>query len=113
MQGVNPAVQAAMELYNILGESGTNLCQPVGLENQLLKYERMDSDVGKSMLQLLQVLLLALSLPGPLLKAWVSKTCSRAPSLTTNAKRWLPCSGCPASDSSAVRCCLLYVGAAY
>ena len=59
-----------MELYNMLSESGTNLRQPVGLENQLLKNQRMDSDVGKSMLQLLQVLLLALALPAPQLKAY-------------------------------------------
>lgn len=51
-------MQAALELCNILSESGTNLRQPVGLESQLLKDKRMDSDVGKSMLQLLQVCIL-------------------------------------------------------
>ena len=46
-----------MELYNILSESNTDLRQPVGLEEQLLKDEALDSEVGQSMLQLLQVLL--------------------------------------------------------
>lgn len=50
-------MQAAMELYNILSESNTDLRQPVGLEEQLLKDEALDSEVGQSMLQLLQVLL--------------------------------------------------------
>lgn len=44
-----------MELYNILSESNTDLRQPVGLEEQLLKDEALDSEVGQSMLQLLQV----------------------------------------------------------
>ena len=48
-------MQAAMELYNILSESNTDLRQPVGLEAQLLKDEALDSEVGQSMLQLLQV----------------------------------------------------------
>ena len=47
--------ETAVELYSILSESDTNLRQPVALETQLLQDERMDSDVGKSMLQLLQV----------------------------------------------------------
>ena len=55
-QGGVPKVQAAMELYNILSESNTDLRQPVGLEEQLLKDEALDSEVGQSMLQLLQVL---------------------------------------------------------
>lgn len=55
-QGGLPKVQAAMELYNILSESNTDLRQPVGLEEQLLKDEALDSEVGQSMLQLLQVL---------------------------------------------------------
>ena len=46
-----------MELYNILSESNTDLRQPVGLEEQLLKDDALDSEVGQSMLQLLQVLL--------------------------------------------------------
>lgn len=46
-----------MELYSILSESNTDLRQPVGLEAQLLKDEALDSEVGQSMLQLLQVYL--------------------------------------------------------
>lgn len=46
-----------MDLYNILSKSDTDLRQPVGLEKQLLKDNDMDSDVAKSMLQLLKVLL--------------------------------------------------------
>ena len=48
-------MQMALELYQVLSQSDTNLRQPVRLENQLLQDQRMDSDVGKSMLQLLQV----------------------------------------------------------
>ena len=47
---------AALELYNILSESNIDLRQPVGLEEQLLKDDVLDSEVGQSMLQLLQVL---------------------------------------------------------
>ena len=54
-----PKVQAALELYSILGESNIDLRQPVGLEQQLLKDEALDSEVGQSMLQLLQVPLFA------------------------------------------------------
>ena len=50
-----PKVQMALQLYNILSESDTNLRQPVRLESQLLQDQRMDFEVGKSMLQLLQV----------------------------------------------------------
>ena len=57
MQGKAAKTEAAMELYSILSESDTNLRQPVGLESQLLQDNHMDSDVGKSMLQLLQVTL--------------------------------------------------------
>ena len=39
----------------MLSESDTNLRQPIELENQLLKHMTMDSEVGQSMLQLLQV----------------------------------------------------------
>lgn len=49
-----PPVQTALDLYHILSESGTNLRQPVGLETQLLK-NSLGSEVGQSMLQLLQV----------------------------------------------------------
>ena len=58
LQGTMPKVQTALELYNILSESDTNLRQPVRLESQLLQDKRLDSEVGKSMLQLLQVCLL-------------------------------------------------------
>lgn len=44
-----------LELYQLLIEAGSQLRQPVALEEQLLKHNRMSSDVGKSMLQLLQV----------------------------------------------------------
>lgn len=50
-----PKVEMALQLYNILSESDTNLRQPVRLESQLMQDQRMDSEVGKSMLQLLQV----------------------------------------------------------
>ena len=49
-----PPVQTALDLYHILSESDTNLRQPVALENQLLQTS-MGSEVGQSMLQLLQV----------------------------------------------------------
>lgn len=49
-----------MDLYNILSESDTHLRQPVGLETQLLADKDMDDDVGRSMLQLLQVSSMAL-----------------------------------------------------
>lgn len=55
MQGTTPPVQSALDLYNILMASGTDLRLPVGLENQLLADNDMDSEVGKSMLQLLKV----------------------------------------------------------
>jgi hypothetical protein len=48
-------VQAALELYDILSESNIDLRQPVGLEEQLLKDDVLDTEVGQSMLQLLQV----------------------------------------------------------
>ena len=54
-QGGVPKVQAALELYDILSESNIDLRQPVGLEEQLLKDDVLDSEVGQSMLQLLQV----------------------------------------------------------
>lgn len=56
LQGKAPKTETALELYSILSESDTNLRQPVALETQLLQDQRMDSDVGKSMLQLLQVM---------------------------------------------------------
>ncbi|KAL0048533.1 hypothetical protein WJX82_005213 [Trebouxia sp. C0006] len=44
----------ALELFNLLSSSDTKLRQPVGLEMQLMQDMRMDSDVSRSMLQLLQ-----------------------------------------------------------
>ena len=61
MQGTIPPVQQALELHSILSQSDTNLRQPVGLEEQLL-LGRMGSDVGQSMLQMLQVHILLLTL---------------------------------------------------
>ena len=55
MQGICPPVQAALDLYHILSESGTDLRQPIGLKKQLLQTYSLDADVGQSMLQLLQV----------------------------------------------------------
>ena len=57
-------VQTAMDLYHILSDSNTHLRNPVALETQLLADEGMDDEVGKSMLQLLQV---RLSLVSPFL----------------------------------------------
>lgn len=57
MQGAAPPVQTAIQLYNVLSKSDTaSLRQPVGLEQQLLKDNELDSEVGQSMLQLLKVL---------------------------------------------------------
>ena len=57
LQGYCPPVAAALELYRMLSEPGIDLRQPVSLENQLLTDNaEMDSEVGQSMLQLLQVL---------------------------------------------------------
>ena len=50
-----PSVPAVLNLYHLLSDS--DLRQPVALEEQLLKDQHMDTDVGKSMLQLLQVTL--------------------------------------------------------
>ncbi len=55
LQGQNPSVQSALDIYHILTESNTDLRQPVGLESQLLKESSMDNEVGRSMLQLLTV----------------------------------------------------------
>lgn len=49
-------MQAALDLYRMLSEPGIDLRQPVRLETQLLKENvDMDSEVGQSILQLLQV----------------------------------------------------------
>ena len=55
LQGKPPAVHVISELYQLLIEAGSRLRQPVALEEQLLKHNGLSSDVGKSMLQLLQV----------------------------------------------------------
>ena len=56
VQGSVPPVQTALELYNVLSKSDTaSLRQPVGLEQQLLTDNDMDTEVGQSMLQLLKV----------------------------------------------------------
>ncbi|DBA85163.1 hypothetical protein WJX79_004941 [Trebouxia sp. C0005] len=55
IKGKPPSVHTAVELYNVLSKSDTaSLRQPVGLEQQLLKDNEMDSEVGQSMLQLLK-----------------------------------------------------------
>ena len=55
VQGYCPPVQAALEVYQLLSEPGVDLRQPVRLEKQLLKDQSdMDTEVGASMLQLLQ-----------------------------------------------------------
>lgn len=55
MQGKVQSADTALELFNLLSRPDTKLRQPVGLEIQLRHNARMDSDVSKSMLQLLQV----------------------------------------------------------
>ena len=58
LQGFCPPVQAALDLYRMLSEPGIDLRQPVRLASQLLFDNRdMDTEVGQSMLQLLQVCL--------------------------------------------------------
>ncbi|KAL3135615.1 hypothetical protein ABBQ38_006096 [Trebouxia sp. C0009 RCD-2024] len=53
ISGNIPSLQQALELHSILTQSDTNLRQPVDLKEQLLM-GRMGSDVGHSMLQMLQ-----------------------------------------------------------
>ena len=55
LQGTRPNANVIMELYQLLLEAGSQLRQPVALEEQLLKRNGLSSDVGESMLQLLQV----------------------------------------------------------
>ena len=57
MQGSSPSIQEALDLHFMLSKSDTQLRQPVGLEEQLMSDTRLDSIVGMSMLQLLQVIL--------------------------------------------------------
>lgn len=56
VQGGVPTLQEALDLHFILSKSDTDLRQPVCLEEQLMADARLDSVVGMSMLQLLQVL---------------------------------------------------------
>ena len=56
MQGSSPSIHEALDLHFILSKSDTQLRQPVGLEEQLMSDARLDSVVGMSMLQLLQVI---------------------------------------------------------
>ena len=56
VQGSSPSIQEALDLYFMLSKSDTQLRQPVGLEEQLMSDTRLDSIVGMSMLQLLQVI---------------------------------------------------------
>ena len=65
MQGVPVSTGAALDLYQILSESDTNLRQPVALEKPLLNEVDVDSEVGQSMLQLLQVRLTFRAMPAP------------------------------------------------
>ena len=72
LQGTPPSVHTAIELYNVLSMSDTaSLRQPVGLEQQLLKDNDMDSEVGQSMLQLLKVMSVTATL---LLQAYQIRT---------------------------------------
>ena len=67
-----PPVEMALDLFNILSESDTNLRQPVGLEDQLLQARSIDNEVGQSMLQLLQVCHCALVISNPQFLAYIS-----------------------------------------
>ena len=64
VQGGSPTIQEALDLHFILSKSDTQLRQPVALEEQLMTDSRLDSVVGMSMLQLLQVSPLSLTTPG-------------------------------------------------
>lgn len=65
MQSSVPSTEAVLNLYHLLRDSDTDLRQPVALEQQLMQDNHLDTDVGKSMLQLLQVsvFLVVASLP--------------------------------------------------
>ena len=83
-----PKVQTALELYDILSESNIDLRQPVGLEEQLLMDDALDTEVGQSMLQLLQVLHLShrpTCLP--------IMTAPRSPPLNSALTAYLICAG--------------------
>ena len=49
-----PPVAVALQLHHILMDAGTKLRAPIGLESQLQDADDLDSDVGRSMFQLLQ-----------------------------------------------------------
>ena len=55
LKGQMPPVTTAMHTYHLLSQAGTHLHAPVGLEDQLMDVKDMDTEVGKSMYQLLQV----------------------------------------------------------
>lgn len=87
LQGTVPTVDVTLEVYQLLLEAGSQLRQPVALEEQLLKHNGLSSDVGKSMLQLLQV-----QQKKPLLlpevtaqtRCTIMTACTTAASLTSN-----------------------------
>ena len=57
-----------MHTYHLLSLVGTHMQTPMGLEDQLMDVKDMDTEVGKSMYQLLQVsvcLVLELTMPLP------------------------------------------------
>lgn len=58
MQGGTPSKQEALDLSALLNDANTNLHQPVGLEQQLLQHLSLDEEVGQSMVQLLQVIVI-------------------------------------------------------
>lgn len=74
----------ALDLFNILSESDTDLRQPVGLEDQLLQARSIDSEVGQSMLQLLQVCHCALLISNPQLLACISRLLTDVTHVHTN-----------------------------
>lgn len=69
VQGGTPTIQEALDLHFILSKSDTQLRQPVALEEQLMTDSRLDSVVGMSMLQLLQVNPLSLTTLGHMFTA--------------------------------------------
>lgn len=54
LQGAAPPVSAALQLLHILTDAGTRLRVPVGLETQLKDSDDLETDVARSMYQLLQ-----------------------------------------------------------
>jgi len=84
-----PPVEMALDLFNILSESDTNLRQPVGLEDQLLQARSIDNEVGQSMLQLLQVCHRALFTSHPQLLASISSFLSVGTRVLCMMKSWV------------------------